>query len=608
VSTSFLISLCHGFCPARVTHFRRDFRSISGMKIIMAVILFAGLALRAPNVTHAQSSLLPDGGFESGSLTGWEVCGGIAITEPDPGPLAVHSGSHALRIGNPSDDSCGAPFPATQMSAKYRGIRVPSGASNLTLSLWYSRVGDFGANSSFWTLTVILVTSDGGPEIRILDTIKSDETSGWNNARWELSPADAARVAGRRFDLQFSVPFALLPDNDLAYYIDDLEIIPGKVRTPITAQVPAALADDNTQPLVGIGIVNGQQRALRGDTDGSDIRVVGAPRAGGTIFEARWSADGQRIAIREDTLKPEPGENPSVTWAQISTLTVADATGGNAREVYRTPGKRLVPGNPPGCRAPRTDCVRVDDPANDLKIGEHHWSPDGRQLALSECGWMRYADGSRDGTICRITIIDAATGAVQAEIPEALGGSWSVASRLLYRISLNVANLPKGIYESSSPPQGTLLYTHKSETNPQEDVGLSWSPDSRHFATLRFVPGSHYDENGVARFNSAIMLFDRLNPTQPQQLLLVDFGSAILHPTFSPDGKYVIFTLQRHDDTYDTRWLEIESGETGLLNESIVLAEWRPAAGGGNPLPTPTPRPTTPVTLNNKIRLPLVRR
>lgn len=575
------------------------------MRFLLAVTLLCGLALPLPSAARAQTSLLPDGGFESGALTGWDVCGGIAVTAPNAGPLAVRSGSRALRIGNPSDGSCGAPFPATQMKAVYRGIRAPSNATNLTLSFWYSRVGDYGANSTFWTLTVNLVTSDGGDEIRILDTITSDATGGWNNARWELAPADAARVAGREFDLNLSVPYALGADDDLAYYIDDLEIIPAKVRTAITAQPPAALTDDNTRPLVGIGIVNGQQRALRGDLDGSDLQVVGAPRSGGTIFEARWSADGRRIAIREDTLKPEPGENPSVTWAQISTLTIVDQDGGAAREVYRTPGKRLVPGNPPGCRAPRTDCVRTDDPASDNKIGEHHWSPDGRKLGLSECGWLRYADGYRDGTVCRVVIVDAVTGAVQSEIQEAQGGSWSNNNRLLYRISLNLRNIPKGIYESSAPPDGTLLFKHKSETNAQEDVGLTWSPDNRHFASLRFVPGTHYDENGTARFNSAIMLFDRLNPTQPRQLLLVDYGSAILHPVFSPDGKYLLFTLQRHDDTYDTRWVDVATGANGLLNETVILAEWRPSTGGSGGA---TPVPTLPANLTRKVRLPLVTR
>jgi hypothetical protein len=577
------------------------------MRIILGIVFLCGLMLPQSPAAHAQVSLLPNGGFESGSLTGWEVCGGIAITPPNPGPLAVRSGSRALRIGNPSDDSCGGPFPATQMSARYRGIAVPSGATNLTLSFWYSRVGDFGANSSFWTLNVILVTSDGGQEIRILDTIASDEAGGWNNARWELSPQDAARVAGREFELFLFVPMSLAADNDLAYYIDDLEIIPAKVRTPITAQPPAALTDNNTQPLVGIGIINGQQRALRGDLDGSDIRAVGAPRSGGTVSEARWSADGRRIAIREDTLKPESGENPSVTWSQISTLTVVDPDGGGAREVYRTPGKRLVPGNPPGCRVPRTDCVRLDDPASDNRIGEHHWSPDGRQLALSECGWLRYADGFRDGTVCRVVIIDSATGVIQSEIEEALGGSWSASNRMLYRISLNIRNIPKGIYESSAPPSGTLLFKHKSETNPQEDVALKWSPDSRYFVTMRFVPGTHYDENGNGRFNSAIMLFDRLNPTQPRQLLLVDFGRSILFPTFSPDGKFLLFTLERHDGTYDTRWVDVATGATGLLNEAIVLAEWRSSAGGGGSGGA-TPVPTLPANLTRKVRLPLVSR
>jgi hypothetical protein len=268
-----------------------------------------------------------------------------------------------------------------------------------------------------------------------------------------------------------------------------------------------------------------------------------------------------------------------------------------------------VPGNPPGCRVPRTDCIRPDDPASDNVIGEHDWSADGQSLAVNECGWLRYADGSREGNVCRIVIIDANTGATKTEIEEALGSNWSKDNRLLYRISLNLRNIPKGIYEASAPPAGTRLFKHKSETNGQEDVGLHWAPDGRSFVTLRFVPGNHYQPDGSAYFNSAIMLFDRLNPEQPRQLLLVDFGRSISYPSFSPDGKYLLFTLERHDNLYETRWVEVATGRTGLLVEQVVLASWRPTSGSGSPnTPVPTGQPTVPPNLTRKVRLPLVAR
>jgi Tol biopolymer transport system component len=88
---------------------------------------------------------------------------------------------------------------------------------------------------------------------------------------------------------------------------------------------------------------------------------------------------------------------------------------------------------------------------------------------------------------------------------------------------------------------------------------------------------------------------------QPRQLLLVDYGSAILHPVFSPDGKYLLFTLQRHDDTYDTRLVDVATRANGLLNETVILAEWRPSAGGSGDT---TPVPTLPANLTRKVKLP----
>jgi hypothetical protein len=580
------------------------------LKLFFAVmIVAAGVFSAQPSHSRAQTNLFPDGGFESGALNGWVTCGGVTVTAPNPGPLEARTGARALRLGNPTNGECGQPLLVPQLQARYENIRVPAGATDFSFGFWYSRVGDFGVNSTFWNMTVILVTTDGGDEIKIIETIQSDIAGGWNNARWELPPAQAARVGGRTFQLLLSVVMTLDATNDLAFYIDDIEILTTRVRTPITAQLPAALADTNTQPLLGLAFIDNKQVIVRSDLDGSDVRVVGNARAGGTVFEAQWSADGQSISYRENTLKPEPGENPSTTWAQISTLTRANPDGGNAREVYRSPGKRLVPGSPPGCRAPRTDCVRTDDPASDNVIGEHHWSADGRSFSVSECGWLRYADGYRDGNVCRIVVIDATTGAPKAEIEEALGGHWSVDNRLLYRVNLNLRNIPKGIYESAAPPAGTRLFKHKSETNAQEDVGLLWAPDGRSFVTLRFVPGNHYQPDGSAYFNSAIMLFDRLNPEQPRQLLLVDFGRSISYPSFSPDGKYLLFTLERHDNLYETRWVEVATGRTGLLVEQVVLASWRPTSGSGSPsTPVPTGQPTVPPNLTRKVRLPLVAR
>jgi hypothetical protein len=546
---------------------------------LLAQLLFARTGWAAPD-----ANLIGNGDFESGVLTGWSTCGGVGLADANAGAGAseVHAGRYALRIGTPSDGSCGDTL-TPQLQAAYANISVPNDATNVTLSFWYSRAGDFGASSAFWALNVALVSSDGGETVQIVDYIYPDVEMGWNLARWELSPADALKARGRTFRLDFYVQFSLSAGNQLAYYIDDIEVLPNIARTPLESAPPAALADDNTQPLIGLGPINGANKIIRADFNGSDAREVLGPQLGGSVNDSRWLPNGQTASVIEDTLKPEPGEMPSVNWVQISALMTANADGSNAREVYRTPGKKLVPGSPAGCRLPRTDCIRYDDPASDNVLFGHSWSPDGARVAVHQCGWLRYADGTQAGETCKINIVNAATGAIDATIAQADNATWSSANRLLYRVNLNPSGISKGIYEldmtSLSPVMtGTLIFPLKSQVDPSEAMALRWSPDGRYFASMRYVRGNHYDSAGTARFNMAVMLFDRQNPTAPRQLVLMDFGKYMSHPTWSPDGKYLLYTLQRYDNGLQTYWLEVATGKTGLLTGALAYADWRPDA------------------------------
>lgn len=577
-------------------------------KIFALILMLLLPPLVGRSAQGSSNDLLANGDFEAGTVAGWEVCGGVRLADTQAGatPLEVHEGRYALRLGHPTDDSCPGGVLDQQLQAHYDHIVVPTDATGLTLSFWYSRQGDFGGGSAFWTLTVSLVTVDDGPAVQMVDYVYSDEAAGWNLARFTFDPADLAQARGRTLRLSLTVQFSLSAEKQLAYYIDEITLVPQLVQTPITGQLPAALQSDGTRPLVGTA---GQQI----------VRVERDARQPTPLYTGQnspshplWSPDGKMIALVEDTLQSEAGEQPSINWAQISLVMVITENGGAPRTLYQTIGKKLVPGSPPGCRAPRTDCLRYDDPALDNTIRDYSWSPDGKQLVVNYCTQNRYADGFTTDAICYLETVTVATGATQPLLTTAVDVDWGSNNRILYRVLPNSTNTPPGLYElDMNTPAGApvLLFGHKTATNLWQDVQPTWSPDGRFFVTWRLIPGNHYDATGTRRLNHALMLFDHQNPTLPRQVALVDFGRSVSSPAWSPDGQYLLYNVQIGDNLVEIYWVEVATGTVGTYDAQAIFVDWRKNQSGV-PFPTPTPGPTsTPnPALTERLYLPVTKR
>src|SRR5262245_28016578 len=119
------------------------YRRLESTPPILLGLLLASCLCPGPLAARAAlaQELMQNGGFEDGAAF-WSGCGGVNVVErDDPGTTAtmVHSGRGAGRISGPADDSCPS-LPSAQLMI-VQSVVIPADAADLTLSFWFSRLG-----------------------------------------------------------------------------------------------------------------------------------------------------------------------------------------------------------------------------------------------------------------------------------------------------------------------------------------------------------------------------------------------------------------------------------------------------------------------------------
>src|SRR6185369_15412882 len=120
------------------THRRIESTSTLLVGLLAGACLAPGLLTPCPALAQ---ELLQNGAFEDGAAP-WTGCGGVSIVERDePGTTAamVHDGRAAGRIGGPADGTCPS-LPSAQLMI-VQPVAIPADAADLTLSFWFSRLG-----------------------------------------------------------------------------------------------------------------------------------------------------------------------------------------------------------------------------------------------------------------------------------------------------------------------------------------------------------------------------------------------------------------------------------------------------------------------------------
>jgi hypothetical protein len=230
---------------------------------------------------------------------------------------------------------------------------------------------------------------------------------------------------------------------------------------------------------------------------------------------------------------------------------------GGARSGHQ--GRRLVP----GWRRARGDYLRRN---------RYHWGESG------------------DDT-CRVEIVDAANGAtIRNDLDGWFRPDWGANGRMLYNGPTVYPTYElRGVWEgdpSVTPPTPELIVPAPVNLLIGGDRLPTWAPDGRHFVTARQIGGYRYDATGFAVTNEAVVLHDREDLENPRVLLIADHGGlsgAIDDFTWSPDGRWVLYTLYESADAANVWWLDVTTGDTGRITHdgASVSVDWRKRDDGG---------------------------
>lgn len=508
-----------------------------------------------PEIDPLLPNLISNGDFESDG--GWINCGGARYEQRDfatsgDGVLVLDAGSVCENGSN-----------RNIVAAATQEIDLPGGISDvLTIAFQVRAEGaipllafDIYLGNAVGESFLIF----GGYRITSI-TQDADEAPGWNLITLLVS---RSQIENSIEASPLFLTFQFRGSNEVAgttIYLDDVRVTNGFQQTVQAAPMPDALANyAGDSRILFYKLTTEDQTVASMRPNGTDMVVYDQIPAATVEGAPRWFGESQ-ITLAQKEFYPKLPNDPSIQPGGGTNVIKYNLGNGNEALVYRTigdPGKFLF-----------QDAFE-NRAALDFEVRRTAWDTERNRGALCACGRNRSPQFELNtDDICKLFIIDATTNEIINNEVNGFAPEWSNSGKLAYYDA-------DKIYIATLTGGGQLNPTVVYE-GPALLQALDWSPDETQLVIAEMGSGSAVIDGEIVSIYT-IKLLD-VATGQAENLLRVDHGTMVSNLSWSPDGAFIIYSLNLDDGGgAQIWWLEVATGKTGPITNTIsaYAASWR---------------------------------
>ena len=391
-------------------------------------------------------------------------------------------------------------------------------------------------------------------------TQRAGQPGAWNEITLLVSGEDLEELDPASLFLSFQLD-ATDDVSATTVYLDDVRVTDGFRAITQPSPMPEALRNYAGESRLLFYNTSTEERTVASmRPDGSDMVVYDQIPAATTEGLPRWFSENE-VTVSQKEFNPQVTSDPTIVPGGGTNLIKYSLSNDDQELVYRTVGE-------PGTFLFANALDNVA--ALDVEVRRVDWDPVRNRGVLSVCGRNRSPQFELNSDdLCYLYIIDATTYEIINQEVNGFAPQWSASGQLAYyyRGQIHVAQV-----------SGNDISTRVVYQGWASDVllqAVDWSPDETQLVFAERGSGSAVIDGEIESIYS-IKLLD-IATGEEELLLRVDHGSLITNLSWSPDGAFIVYSLNVSGGGAQVWWLEVATGKTGPITNTIngFAATWR---------------------------------